>query len=58
MVGELGDHNGVQSLFEEVRISNFDFRFSIFVFQIILIFETFNEAGSSSSILGPSPGKL
>ena len=35
MVGELGDHNGLQSLFEKVRISNFDF-------QIILIFETFN----------------
>ena len=35
MVGELGYHNGVQSLFEEVRISNLDF-------QNILIFETFN----------------
>ena len=35
MVGELGYHNGVQSLFEKVRISNLDF-------QNILIFETFN----------------
>ena len=35
MVGELGYHNGVQSLFEKVRISNLDF-------QNILSFETFN----------------